>query len=62
MPRNNLSVAPDTLGPNLQAIVPLCYAIPSFVLDVTLVVIILKSFKSYFYRLFVVVAITVGGS
>lgn len=46
------SVSLTTL--NLQALVPLAYAVPSFVLYVIIIVIILRKFAEPFYRLFAV--------
>lgn len=37
---------------NVQALVPLAYALPSFVLYLTIIVVILRKFEEPFYRLF----------
>lgn len=44
---------------DIKVMVPLSYAIPSFMMSTSIVIVILRSFKAPFYRLFAVAAMTV---
>ncbi|KAH7707883.1 SRG-34 protein [Aphelenchoides avenae] len=43
---------------DIKVMVPLSYAIPSFMMSISIVIVILRSFKAPFYRLFAIAAMT----